>query len=212
MNIHLVDGTFELFRAHYGAPPGKAPDGREVGAARGLLRTLIALLGQDDVTHVGIAFDHTIESFRNTLFDGYKTGEGIDPDLFAQFPLAERIGRALGVVVWPMVEFEADDALAAAAARWAPVDEVDCIYLCSPDKDLAQCVCGQRVVMLDRLRDRLIDEQGVADKWGVPPSSIPRLPGTRRRFRRRHPRCATLGSQIHGHGTHRVSFDREDSR
>ena len=170
MRIHLIDGTYELFRAHFGAPSATAPDGGEVGATRGLLRSLIALLRQDDVTHVGIAFDHVVESFRNDLFDGYKTGEGIDPDLFRQFPLAERVGAALGLVVWPMVEFEADDALATAAARWAQDAHV---WICSPDKDLAQCVRGDRVVLVDRRRERVIDEEGVVEKWGVRPASIP---------------------------------------
>ena len=125
------------------------------------------------MTHLGIAFDHTVESFRNDLFDGYKTGEGIDPDLSSQFPLAERASRALGIAVWPMIEFEADDALATAAARWQEADGVERIFLCSPDKDLAQCVHGDRVVILDRMRDRVIDEEGVNEKWGVSPASIP---------------------------------------
>lgn len=173
MNIHLIDGTYELFRAFYGPPSAKMPDGREVGAARGLLRSLIALLRQEDVTHVAVAFDHVIESFRNELFSGYKTGEGIDPDLLSQFPLAEQVSRSLGIVTWPMVEFEADDALATAAARWAESPEVDRILLCSPDKDLAQCVRGQRVVISDRMRELEIDEDGVVAKWGVLPKSIP---------------------------------------
>ena len=177
MNIHLIDGTYELYRSYFGAPYARGPQGNEVGAVRGLLRSMIALLRQDEVTHVAIAFDKVIESFRNEMFDGYKTGEGIDPDLWAQFPLAERAAEALGLVVWPMVDFEADDALATAIKRWSSVESVDRIYICSPDKDLAQCVDGERVVMHDRMRDRIIDEKGVHEKWGVGPGSIPDLLG-----------------------------------
>jgi 5'-3' exonuclease len=173
VKLHLVDGTFELFRAHYGAPPASGRDGQPVGAVRGLLRSLLALLREDGVTHVGVAFDHVIESFRNRLFDGYKTGEGIEPELLAQFEPAERACAALGVVVWPMVEFEADDALATAAARWADAPGIEQVVLCSPDKDLAQCVRGARVVTLDRVRRTLRDEAGVCAKFGVPPASIP---------------------------------------
>jgi 5'-3' exonuclease len=173
MKLHLVDGTYELFRTHFGAPPARAPDGREVGATLGLLRTLLALLRQPDVSHVACAFDSVIESFRNDLFAGYKTGEGVPRELLAQFPLAERAAEALGVVVWRMVEFEADDALATAAARWLHEDGVEQVVICSPDKDLTQCVRGTRVVCLDRRRQRLLDEQGVLDKFGVPPQSIP---------------------------------------
>ncbi|HEY7514451.1 MAG TPA: flap endonuclease, partial [Vicinamibacteria bacterium] len=173
MRVHLVDGTYELFRCYYGAPPARCPAGREVGAIHGLLRSLAALVSDDTVTHVGIAFDHVIESFRNDLFPGYKTGEGIEPDLWAQFPLAEEASRALGLVVWPMVEFEADDALATAAARFAADPRVDQVVICTPDKDLAQCVTGRRVVCLDRRRRLLMDEDGVVAKFGVPPSSIP---------------------------------------
>ena len=175
MDVHLIDGTYELFRAYYGAPGARAPDGREVGAARGLMRSLAALLREPGTTHVAIAFDHVIESFRNDLFDGYKTGEGMDPDLHQQFDLAEEVSAALGVVVWPMVEFEADDAIATAAARFARSKRVDRVLLCSPDKDLAQCVVGSRVVLLDRMRERVIDEPGVVEKWGVGPASIPDL-------------------------------------
>ncbi|MEM8610076.1 MAG: 5'-3' exonuclease H3TH domain-containing protein [Myxococcota bacterium] len=173
MNVHLVDGTYELFRAWFGAPEATAPDGREVGATRGFLRSMAALLRQPDVTHVGCAFDHTVESFRNDLFDGYKTGEGLDPVLFAQFPLAERASAALGMVTWPMVEFEADDALATAAARFSAMPQVDRVVICSPDKDLCQCVEDERVVTLDRRRDATLDQEGVRDKFGVEPSSIP---------------------------------------
>jgi 5'-3' exonuclease len=173
MKIHLIDGTYELFRHFYGAPSAVTGEGAEVGATRGLLRSLAAMLRQDDVTHVAIAFDHVIESFRNDLFAGYKTGEGIDPELLAQFPLAEEASRALGIVVWPMVEFEADDAMATGAARWAEAAGVDQILLCSRDKDLAQCVRGTKVVMLDRISNRVMGEQQVIEKWGVPPASIP---------------------------------------
>ena len=175
MQIHLIDGTYELYRAYYGAPSATGPDGREVGGTRGLLRSLAALLRSDDCTHIAIAFDHVIESFRNDLFDGYKTGEGIDPDLWAQFPLAEAAAEALGIVVWPMVEFEADDALASAAARFSQAASVDKVLICSPDKDFAQCVVDDQVVLWDRMRDRVIDEPGVGEKWGVAPDSIPDL-------------------------------------
>jgi len=170
VKLHLVDGTYELFRAYYGAPSATA-NGREVGATRGILASLLSLLREPDVTHVGCAFDHVIESFRNELYDGYKTGEGIDPDLFAQFPLAERACEALGIVCWRMIEFEADDALSTAAARFAP--EVEQVVICSPDKDLTQCVHGRKVVCLDRMRRRVTDEDGVVERFGVPPASIP---------------------------------------
>lgn len=173
MKIHLVDGTYELFRNHFGAPPRKAPDGREVGATLGLLRGLLALLTTPGITHVACAFDHVIESFRNELYPGYKTGAGVDPSLLAQFPLAEEAAAALGLVVWRMVEFEADDALATAAARFKNDDGVEQIVLCSPDKDLAQLVSGNHVVMWDRRRNIVIDEAGVVEKFGVPPESIP---------------------------------------
>ena len=173
MKLHLVDGTYELFRNHFGAPPKKAPDGHEVGATLGLLRSLLLLLTSPGVTHVGVAFDHVIESFRNDLFAGYKTGEGVDPNLLAQFPLAEEAVSALGAVVWPMVEFEADDALATAAARFKKNKSVEQVIICSPDKDLAQLVSGNRIVCWDRRRDIIIDEKGVIEKFGVHPQSIP---------------------------------------
>ena len=173
MRIHLVDGTYELFRAHFGAPEARGRDGTVVGATLGLMRSLLSLLREDGVTHVACAFDHVIESFRNDLFPGYKTSEGVPDELLAQFPLAERATRALGVVVWPMVEFEADDALATAAARAAVDSHVDQVVICSPDKDLAQCVRGTHVVALDRLRRRVYDEAAVIEKFGVPPASIP---------------------------------------
>ncbi len=173
MKIHLVDGTYELFRHHFGAPPRTAPDGRAVGATLGLLRSLLLLVTTPGVTHVACAFDHVIESFRNGLYSGYKTGAGVDATLLAQFALAEEAVAALGLVVWPMVEFEADDALASATARFQHDAEVEQIVLCSPDKDLAQLVCGNRIVGWDRRRKSFIDEAGVVAKFGVRPASIP---------------------------------------
>lgn len=173
MKVHLVDGTFELFRAFYGAPPRRNRSGREVGASRGLFGSLVKLIRDENVTHVACAFDHVIESFRNELFDGYKTGDGVDPALLGQFELAERVSRALGIVTWPMIEFEADDAIATAARIAALDPRVDGIELCSPDKDLAQCVAGERVVLVDRVRRRRYTERDVEAKFGVPPRSIP---------------------------------------
>lgn len=173
MNIHLIDGTYELFRNYYGAPKRQSPDGREVGATVGLLRSLVALLGQSGTTHVACAFDHVIESFRNDLYPGYKTGEGIEPELWSQFPLAEEAVAALGIVVWPMVEFEADDALATAAARFKDAKGVEQVLICSPDKDLAQSVRGKKVVCWDRRREIVYDDDGVVQKFGVRPESIP---------------------------------------
>jgi 5'-3' exonuclease len=173
MKIYLVDGTYELFRSFYGAPGKKAPDGREVGATLGLLRSLLSLITNTGATHIGCAFDHVIESFRNDLYPGYKTGEGVDPDLLAQFPLAEEAVEALGLVVWPMVEFEADDAIATVATRFQDEPAVDQVVICSPDKDLAQLVSGSRVVCWDRRRDIIYDENAVIEKYGVSPASIP---------------------------------------
>jgi len=170
--IHVVDGTYELFRAYFGAPKATGPNGNEVGATRGILRSLYSLLREDQVTHAACAFDHVIESFRNQLYAGYKTSAGVPADLLAQFELAERATHALGVVVWSMVEFEADDALATAAARWGDAPGVDRVVICTPDKDVAQCVRGSQVVAFDRLRRRLLDEPGVVAKFGVAPASI----------------------------------------
>lgn len=179
MKVLLIDGTYELFRAYFGAPSARAPDGQEVGATRALLRALLKLLRDEGVSHAACAFDHVIESFRNALFAGYKTGAGIDPDLLGQFPLAEEAAAALGLTVWPMIEFEADDALATAAAQLGADPRVSQVQICSPDKDLMQCVRGERVVL--RVRGaakegpRYIDEEGVRARFGVAPGSIPDL-------------------------------------
>jgi len=173
MKVHLVDGTYELFRHYYAMPSILAPDGRQVGAVRGLIQTMLALLRGDDVTHVACAFDHVVKSFRNDLFDGYKTGAGVPEDLLRQFELAEEAVSALGVVVWPMVEFEADDAMATAVSKWWESEGVEQVVICSPDKDLTQMVRGQRVVCLDRRKRITLDEEGVWAKFGVGPQSIP---------------------------------------
>jgi 5'-3' exonuclease len=173
MKIHLVDGTYELFRNHFGAPPKRSPDGREVGATLGLLRSMLLLLSDPEVTHVAVAFDHVIESFRNKLYSGYKTGSGVDPELMAQFPLVEKAVAALGLVVWPMVKFEADDAIATAVARFKKNKSVEQIVICSVDKDLTQMVDGQRVICWDRRREITLDAKGVIRKFGVAPESIP---------------------------------------
>lgn len=175
MQVHLVDGTYELYRAYFGAPPRTGEHGQPVGAVLGFARSLLSLLQQPDTTHVACAFDRVIESFRNDLFAGYKTGDGIPADLWAQFRPAERIASALGVVVWPMIEFEADDALATAASDLMGDPGVDRVIICSPDKDLAQCVVDDRVVCLDRKRNRWLDADGVREKFGVAPASIPDL-------------------------------------
>ncbi len=172
MNVFLVDGTYELFRHFYAVPPAKDVDGREVGAVRGVLGSVLSML-EDDVTHIGVATDHVIESFRNDLWPGYKTGEGVDPALLGQFgPLEEGL-EALGVAVWPMTDLEADDGLAAAAARAAGDPRVEQVFICTPDKDLAQCVTGTRVVQFDRRAGALRDADGVRAKFGVAPASIP---------------------------------------
>lgn len=173
MRIHLVDGTYELFRSFYATPPKKAPDGREVGATLGLLRSLHVLITRSEATHIACAFDHVIESFRNDLFPGYKDGAGVDPLLLEQFALAEEAVSAMGLVVWSMVEFEADDALATAAHHFQEEPAVEQILICSPDKDLAQLVSGSRVVCWDRRREIVYDEAGVMEKYGVRPASIP---------------------------------------
>src|SRR5215510_10734532 len=159
MKVHLVDGTYELFRSYYGAPKARAPDGKEVGATLGVMRTLIALIKLEGATHVAVAYDHVIESFRNDLYLGYKTSAGIEPDLWNQFQLVEDATRALGIVTWSMVEFEADDALATGAARYAEDPAVEQVLICSPDKDLTQCVRGERIVTVDRRRKKTYDEK-----------------------------------------------------
>ena len=172
MEIHLIDGTYELFRHFYAVPHARDAEGREVGAVRGVLASLLGML-KGGVTHIGVATDHVIESFRNSLWAGYKTGKGIDPDLWAQFPLLEDVLSAAGIVVWPMVEFEADDALASAASAAAENPQVERVLICTPDKDLAQCVLGTRVVQLDRRTGTVYDESAVIQKFGVRPESIP---------------------------------------
>jgi len=173
MKIHLVDGTYELFRAHFGAPPKKAPDGLEIGATLGLVRSMMLLLSDPDVTHVAVAFDHVIESFRNKLYPSYKSSEGVDPIILNQFELAEKMVSALGLVVWPMTKFEADDAIATAAAKFKKPKSVEQIVICSVDKDLTQMVDGDRVICWDRRREITLDDKGVVEKFGVPPESIP---------------------------------------
>jgi len=174
VQIHLIDGTYELFRAWFGAPQAQAR-GREVGAVRSLVRSLTVLLGKGTITHAGVAFDHVIESFRNDLFAGYKTGEGLPEGLTSQFELAERAVAALGLVAWPMVELEADDAIATAAHRLAGDPAVEQIPITAADTDTCQCVAGARVVCWDRFKDQVLDEAGVIAKHGVPPASIPDL-------------------------------------
>jgi 5'-3' exonuclease len=172
LEVYLVDGTYELFRHYYALPSARDTDGREVGAARGVLASVLGMI-KGGATHIAVATDHVIESFRNGLWLDYKTGEGIEPDLLAQFPLLEDVLSAAGVVVWPMVEFEADDALAAAAEAAARDPRVERVIICTPDKDLAQCVRGQRIVQLNRRTRVTLDEAGVVQKFGVLPKSIP---------------------------------------
>lgn len=174
MLIHLVDATYELFRAHFAPrPPVRGRGGAVLSGVSGLVEQLCLLLRDQGATHLGCATDRVIRSFRNDLYAGYKTDAGVPPELLAQFPVAEEAIEALGVVLWPMVEFEADDAIAAAAARFAADPRPERIVICTPDKDLAQCVRGDRVVLWDRRRDIVYDEAGVRAKWGVPPASVP---------------------------------------
>jgi 5'-3' exonuclease len=172
LDVHLLDGTYELFRHYYALPSARDRDGREVAAVRGVLASVLAMIDQG-VRHLGVTTDHVIESFRNDLWPGYKTGEGIEPDLLLQFLLLEEALAALGVAVWPMIDVEADDALASAAAAASRDPRVTRVVICTPDKDLAQCVRGSRVVQLNRRTRVTMDEAGVVAKFGVPPASIP---------------------------------------
>jgi len=172
LKVHLIDGTYELFRHYFAVPKARDAQGREVGAVRGVLASLLAMM-RGGVTHIGVATDHVIESFRNNLWAGYKTGEGVAPDLLSQFPILEEVLSAAGIVVWPMVEFEADDALASACALALKDPRVEQVVICTPDKDLAQCVQESRVVQLIRRTNVTIDEAGVIAKFGVSPQSIP---------------------------------------
>ncbi|TMI14846.1 flap endonuclease [Candidatus Bathyarchaeota archaeon] len=172
MDIYLVDGTYELFRHFYALPTHANDRGEEVAATRGVLNSIAGML-ESGITHIGVATDHVIESFRNNLWPGYKTSEGVDPRLMSQFPMLEEALQAMGVMVWPMVELEADDALAGAAASLRKLGKVSRIYICSPDKDLAQCVRDDSVVQLDRRTRSVRNEAGVIERFGVPPSSIP---------------------------------------
>ena len=172
MEVHLIDGTYELFRHYYALPSARDQEGHEVAAVRGVLASVLGMI-KGGVTHIAVATDHVIESFRNQLWPGYKTGEGIDPDLLEQFPLLEKVLAAAGVVVWPMIEFEADDAIAAAAVAASRDSTVSRVVICTPDKDLAQCVSGTRIVQLNRRTRVTLDEAGVIQKFGVLPESIP---------------------------------------
>ena len=172
MEVYLVDGTYELFRHYYALPKARDASGREVAAVRGVLSSVLGMI-KGGATHVGVATDHVIESFRNQLWPEYKTSDGVEPDLLAQFPLLEEVLSAAGVLVWPMIEFEADDALAAAATAAAGDPRVERVIICTPDKDLAQCVSGTRVVQLNRRTRVTIDEAGVIQKYGVSPAAIP---------------------------------------
>jgi 5'-3' exonuclease len=172
VNVHLVDGTYELFRYYHALPSARLADGTEIAAVRGVLTSLLGMINRG-ATHVAVATDHVIESFRNRMWPGYKTGAGIPPDLLSQFPLLEEGVAALGIVVWPMVEFEADDALAAGARAAASDPRVERVFICTPDKDLAQSVVGTRIVQLNRRTNVVCDEAGVVAKFGVAPASIP---------------------------------------
>jgi 5'-3' exonuclease len=172
MDVHLIDGTYELFRHFYAVPASADVHGQEVGAVRGVVTSVLSMI-ERGATHIGVATDHVVESFRNDLYPGYKTSEGVPQELLSQFPILEDALQAMGVVVWPMIEFEADDALASAAGKAAKDDRVGQVLICTPDKDLSQCLVGTRVVQLDRRRDILRDESGVVAKFGVRPRSIP---------------------------------------
>jgi 5'-3' exonuclease len=172
LDVYLVDGTYELFRHYYAVPKALDADGLEVAAVRGVIASVLGMV-RTGATHIAVATDHVIESFRNDLWPGYKTSAGVEPDLLAQFPLLEEALSALGIVLWPMVEFEADDALAAAALAASKDRRVERVMICTPDKDLAQCVCGNRIVQLNRRTNTTMDEAGVIAKFGVAPRSIP---------------------------------------
>jgi 5'-3' exonuclease len=172
MNVHVIDGTYELFRHFFAVPSSKSDSGQEIGAVRGVLTSVFSMI-EAGATHLGVATDHVVESFRNDLYPGYKTAEGVPPELLSQFPILEEALESMGVVVWPMTYFEADDALASAAGKAAADERVKQVLICTPDKDLAQCVVGTRVVQLDRRRNILRDEAGVEEKFGVKPESIP---------------------------------------
>jgi 5'-3' exonuclease len=172
MDVHLIDGTYELFRYFFAVPASADINGQEVGAVRGVLTSVLSII-ESGATHIGVATDHVVESFRNDLYPGYKTSEGVAPELLSQFPVLEEALAAMGVTVWPMVRFEADDALASAAVKAAQDESVKQVLICTPDKDLSQCVVGTRVVQLDRRRNILRDEAGVVAKFGVKPQSIP---------------------------------------
>jgi 5'-3' exonuclease len=172
MDVHLVDGTYELFRYFFAVPPAQDAKGQEIGAVRGVLGTVLSMI-EGGATHIGVATDHVVESFRNDLYPGYKTSEGVPPELLSQFPILEEALEAMGVKVWPVVEFEADDALASAAAKAVQDTRVQQVVICTPDKDLSQSVVGTRVVQLDRRREIVRDEAGVLAKFGVKPASIP---------------------------------------
>jgi 5'-3' exonuclease len=172
MNVHLIDGTYELFRHFFAVPSAADLNGQEIGAVRGVLTSVVSMV-ERGATHLGVATDHVVESFRNDLYPGYKTSEGVPQELLSQFPILEQALEAMGVVVWPMVYFEADDALASAAAKAARDHRVKQVIICTPDKDLSQCVVGARVVQLDRRQDIVRDEAGVVAKFGIGPQSIP---------------------------------------
>ena len=172
MDVHLIDGTYELFRYYFAVPSATDANGQEIGAVRGVLTSVLSMI-EHGATHIGVATDHVVESFRNDLYPGYKTSEGVPQELLSQFPILEEALEAMGVTVWPMVHYEADDALASAAGKASQDDSVKQVIICTPDKDLSQCVVGTRVVQLDRRRDILRDEAGVVAKFGVSPQSIP---------------------------------------
>src|SRR5215469_16127137 len=194
MDIYLIDGTYELFRYFYAVPSAKDASGQEIGAVRGVVGSVLSMI-EAGATHVGVATDHVIESFRNDLYLGYKTSEGVDPALLSQFPILEDALESMGVVVWPMTEVEADDALASAATKAAQDDRVRQVLICTPDKDLGQCVVGSRVVQLDRRRETLRNEAGVIAKFGIKPSSIPDYLAVVGDSADGYPRHCRMGSQ-----------------